>query len=667
MNIKTKNIKYKNWKYLLILLLISISIVFIWFRKGELIVGGEEGLWMFNAQRSINHFYSGWIDIGTGYLTSAYQPRIPILYLLLFLQKIFPVFLSQAIIFFLIIFAGLTGMFYLSKEFTGEKNKNAALVISIFYLLNSYTMTQVWNRLIYAGMFSWSFMPIALYFFSKWIKTRKFIFLVLFLVSSIFFSASFVTISFVFVIWVPILLLSVFKIWKERKNKKNLFYLLFNILIFGASWVLVNIWWIYPIFTTSSASLGNMTNLLESNIATLKGVSQYFTNDQIVLLRQSYFFSRGDGRDSFWFDFYHSPLAYIAGIIGLIMVLAGIFSSSKKVIKYKVFLVTLFIGSWFVVKGSNHPFGESFYKFLFSHWGFTMMFRNPYEKLGLIFLLPYSIFFGVGLNLITQKFKSIRLFLLSGLMILICGILVWPMWTGKVFTDRVRLKVPLYYEEANKIIDSDNIDARILVLPLIKGESAFYDWKYMGAVPTDFLFNKGLITRPISEANYFQSLYDGFQNKDTKTLHRLFGELNVGYLIISDDLEKGRNDVQNVDELSDFIKRDTDMIFFEKVNKLSIYKFQNDQIGGQIVAVGENIPNLTYKEINRTEYDVTIINADKPFNLILKNSFDEHWVASIKGEVLNNHNVAYDYANMWKVNRKGDYKIKIFLRIWPWQ
>lgn len=662
------NQKLKNWHFIFVLLAVALSVVYIWFRNGEFIGGGEEGIWMFNAQRSINHFLSGWIDIGTGYLTTAYHPRIPILFFLPILQKIFQPFLSQAIVYFLIIFSGMTGMFYLAKEFVGRKNRWVALVIALFYFLNPYSMTQIWNRLIYAGMFSWAFLPIAFYLSLRWVETKKFVYLALFLLSSILFSASFVTISFVFVIWIPILFYIIYKIWERRHDKHDVINISGSALLLGILWILVNVWWIYPFFSASSPSFDSLANLLETNMATLKGVSQYFTTDQIALLRQTYFFSRGDGRDSFWFDFYQSPTAYVLGILGLLAVIAGIYFAYKENIKYKNYLLILFIASWFVIKGTNPPFGETFYKFLFTYIPFIAMFRNPYEKLGLIFLLVYSIFLGLGVYAVALKFKKFKSLFIISFLALLCGYLVWPMWTGKVFTGRVRLKIPEYYQKMNAIINEDPSDSRIAVLPLIKGEAAFYNWGYMGAVPIDSFFDKPVVARPVTSVYpYHMELIDAFRNKDERAVKTFLEELNIGYVVLANDLEKGRNEVQDFDDLSNFLKNQSYLGFAGREGELSLYKVKSAEVGKQFVAVGKEPPELSYRKVGLSEYEITITNAQKGFGLIFKSTYDPSWVAKIDGERLRGHELAYGYANEWRLTRLGSYTIHIYLKLWPWQ
>lgn len=657
----------RNKHFLLVLVVISLILVFVWFRKGELIAGGEEGLWLFNPLRTFQLDSYGWTELGVGVSLPSFLPRTPLLFFDVLLTKFLPSWLTQAVLFFLIITSGLVGMFLLSKEFVGDKKEFAPLVISLFYLFNIYSETQIWNRFIYSGFLSWSYLPIALLLAIRWLKTRRVLYLFLFLISSFVYSAAFVTISFVFVIWIPIGLFTLYFLWEERKSFRELAMAGFQAFVLGAGWLIANVWWIYPYFKTSSGNVQQFFQISDTNMDILKGVSQFGKTGDVALLRQTYYFTGWDLRDSFWHDFYQNPISYLLGFFGLFLVITGIIFLFRKKYKYRNYILILFVLGWFLVKGSNPPLGYEFYKLLFSGLKFTMMFRNPYEKLGLIFLLSYSVMFGLGTYYVSKRFGRWKPLFVVSVLLLVCGILVWPMWTGDVYTDRVKLTIPQYYSQANKIIDSDPKDVRILFLPLIKGDVGFYKWKYMGGVPTEFLFDKPVINRPISSVYpYFQRLLDSFSRKDKKALGQLLKDLNVGYVIVAYDLEEGRNDVQNTKQLEEFLSSDSDVQFVMKIGELSIYKVGVQEMGGQILVSEKGGPSISYKRISPVKYEVSVVGAGKPYDLIFKSTFDSNWEARIDGEKIVNHTLVYDYANRWVVNKKGSYNIEIIFKIWPW-
>ncbi len=76
------------------------------------------------------------------------------------------------------------------------------------------------------------------------------------------------------------------------------------------------------------------------------------------------------------------------------------------------------------------------------------------------------------------------------------------------------------------------------------------------------------------------------------------------------------------------------------------------------------IPNINIRTINPGRYDVEIYNATTAFPLILSESYDKNWKASINGndsEQISekNHFITNGFANGWYVDRIGNYTITL--------
>lgn len=296
-----------------------------------------------------------------------------------------------------------------------------------------------------------------------------------------------------------------------------------------------------------------------------------------------------------------------------------------------------------------------------------MMFRNPYEKLGLLFLLPYSILFGVGLDVFSEKVGKMKLLVILPILFLVNGILVWPLWTGDVYSKSTKVNVPSYYQEANKFIDVNTDDSRVLILPLIDGESASYTWGYRGVVPMNFLFEKPVIAMPVSNIYpLFRKINIAFLNGDSDILYPLLEQLNVGSVVLVGDLNPGVYQEQG-DKLYNFLENDKKFTKLGKAGELVVYSFNSNRVGEQIVAEGNNVPTLEYSKINPARYRVKVTDAQEEYNLIFKSAYDDFWIARIGNDDLTEHALIYDYANKWKVYEKGSYEIEIFLKTWPWE
>lgn len=73
-------------------------------------------------------------------------------------------------------------------------------------------------------------------------------------------------------------------------------------------------------------------------------------------------------------------------------------------------------------------------------------------------------------------------------------------------------------------------------------------------------------------------------------------------------------------------------------------------------------PKISNERISAVEYIVNVENASKPFPIIFQEGFHKGWYAEIDGKIIpkENHTLVNGYANMWKIEKQGDYSIKIY-------
>jgi hypothetical protein len=76
-------------------------------------------------------------------------------------------------------------------------------------------------------------------------------------------------------------------------------------------------------------------------------------------------------------------------------------------------------------------------------------------------------------------------------------------------------------------------------------------------------------------------------------------------------------------------------------------------------------PVIVYWEINPTKYVIYVRNASKPFFLVFSETYHKDWVIYIDGQSIPEvyHFIANGYANVWYINKLGDYIIT--LEFWP--
>jgi len=654
-----------NTRVAFLFTIFAFVFVCIWFRDGQLIAAGEDGLWLYNPERTLKLFSNIWSAKGLGTISVFTLPRVPVLGVSAILSAVFSSWIILALIFWFLTFSGAFGMYLLAKEILSEKDRGIHIIAGLFYFLNLYSQSQIWRRFSSHLMFFWSLLPLFLYLWIRWINTGKIKWLILLVISTAIFSFSFSSPALVVTAFSTVGIWSIVKISYYLRNKKTreLFGLLSRLFLGLLSFIVINIWWIYPYFVLADTSMSGLSDW-ESNFNSLRGVSTYFPTKQIGLLRQSYLF--GPKQDIF--GFYSNPIIYAINVVVFLLFAWGVLVSRK--LKHWPYLAALAIVGWFVSKGTNPPFGYQIYKFMFSNIPQTMLFRNPYEKFGLVWLIPYSLFFSLGIYAMykskTTITKIVKVFLLVVSQIL----LVWPMWTGKLYPDDVHIVVPEYYQETNNFINNDVSHSRLLMLPMIAGDSVQYEWdggNYHGVEPSEYLFDKHSISK-ISRSNIhadekYNELRDKFL-KDEEYLD-ILKEMNVKYLILHHDYAEKIARSEEIVELERKLNGSKEIEFLIKIGKLSIFEFLGNSDPKYIIVNGSNTPNINYEKLSNSSYRVSVTESSEPYTLIFKEAFHNRWRAKISDKEVNKHFMVYDYANGWQVDREGSYTIDINFDVWP--
>ncbi len=683
--------------FLLTIIMVTV-IIFSWFSGGKIISNtNEEDLNIFHAQRTAERYSTFWNQLGTGFRVAFNMPSYPTFVFLGFLEsKNIPVFLTQAIFLGALMIVGVLSM-YMLISYGLKMNYQVSLVGSFFYLLNIFSMTQIWNRFIYNHIIVWAYLPVFILLWIKWISTGKFKWLLCFLLSSLIFSYAFSNPVFLSTFWIPAFIFILYKLWPERKNKKNIIYILVCSAVGLILWSAVNIWWLYPSLTLGSSWAAQNGETWQGDFDSLMGVSKYFHIWDVLLLRQSWYF----GTHMVWHDFYHNPLVILINISVFLLMLYGMMKSRG--FQYRSFFLILAFVGLFVSKGSNFPFGHTFFYLLFSNFPFTAALRNSYEKFGLVFLLPYSIFFAIGIYYFILRFKAKARYLYGTLIIFLSlGLLVYPMWNGDIFPPKYRLNVPAYYAEANEYLKSVSSN-RIFNIPFtMEIEYIRYKWGYVGVDPSENLLEFQIVSKmkvPIMK-NYYE-LIPKF--KDNKNLPRILGLLGVDHIILSKDLvypDPTLNHLQTIETLATasgvmkkreigeltIYKLDKDLVKpiiyttqLVKVNSLEdgFNKVLNDEIDTKISGFGYEdfsntvsdniIPKISYIKFANDHYKVSVQDAVKSFYLIFNNTYDNLWQAKIGKDIIQKHFIVNGFANGWLIDKRGSYDIDISFKVWPWQ
>lgn len=646
-------------KYILLIFFISLVATCLLYTGKGFFATGEEGIPLLNPQRTLSVYSSVWYETGTGYPLPVNLPRTTFFALAIILNHIFSDWIVQRIIFFLLIFTGQFSMFLLARRIVGKDNETA-VIAGLFYYFNLYVMSQIWQRFLYTDIFAWAYLPLFLLLVMLYFQKGSLRYLTLLLLSSLLFSDSFGQPALVLTFLVPFLIFIFLSYDLSHDEKKSVKKFFSRCAIFSISFIVVNFWWIYPYATLGSVSFSLVSDWRD-NIASLQGVSQYFPTFTLLLLRQDFLFGKG----STIYTFYSQSWVFILNILVVIIMFLGIIASRTKPF-WKYIFILLFIG-WFISKGSNPPLGLVFYATLFKMIPQTALLRNPYEKFGIVFVLAYTIFFAYGFSSLVKyfpaKFKKVCIIFI--VIFSMFGI-TFPLWNGSLYRPIV-IYPQSDYVRINNLLNKDKSDGRILVLPMIPGDSVHYYWMYRGLEPSEFLFDRPAISKTL-RAEYYDTAYMSLYNEFilNKNYNKTLADFNIRYLLLHNDQDSKASGASASAQVREHLRHNTKVKLIINTGSLSLYKFISE-IPSLFVVEGKVTPREFYKKIDNIHYKIYISNATIPYRLIFKETYNSRWNASIDNNIVATHALVYNYANEWNISRKGNYIINVVFRIYPWK
>jgi hypothetical protein len=573
--IKNKLIQKRDEYVFLALFLASSLLAFIWFRKGDIMGGGESGLVFYNLERFFDISRFSWTDLSLGNNVGIGTGAIPAFWLLSRLEIFhIPGYLIQALFFGSAFFISGVFIYFLIKELFPDLSLKYVVPGVFFYWFNPLSLANVWNRFLYNYMVFWAFLPMAFFLFVRGLNKKDYLYSFLISLGTVLFSFALTSFVFSILLWFLFICTLGFYLFAERGNFG--FYLKYFILTF-ISFTLLNFWWIGQlfsfVFSNGYSTVATAFFTSTGNLGTLTSLSQrlgQLTN--VLRFLHITFFTEGP----IWAKVFTFPLvAFFEFLItGIILWTIYRYRQMRNVL----FLGLLFLIIAFLTKGDERPFGEV-YRQAFSRFTPLQVFRNPFEKFG--FLLPL-----ISAPLFSFSLSKIRLRYLYPTVVFVVGI-VWgfPFWTGLVFTwtegvepkfsklISYEVEVPNYYKEANEWLNKQGNDFRFISLPL-GGEGMTYTWKkpYSGVELSSTLFDA-----PNVSFNTTIPLFDQVAGNLEKTvltkngLPGIASLLNVRYVVLRDDIDWKTRALRDPETIATSLDSNPDLKKNETFGDLTIY------------------------------------------------------------------------------------------------
>ncbi len=520
---------------LLILLSVSFILCLSWLRSGLIIGGAEERLSFYDPKRSSELYKYTW-DKNISGPTTAEVSRYPFFLFLGIINNLgITSNVLQMITFFLLVLISALVIFFLAKDLL-SLSPILSLISALFYILSPFMFSSIWHRYLVAMMFFMPLLPLSLYSFQRFINTKNMLMIPIFLGASFVFSPAFSLPSNILTLWIVVSVFVSGLILANIRKLKMIFFIIGWFILFFVFWLLTNSWWISSLSVQAGPEYSQYFSV-DDNLFVLRSISQQysFLNNITLgyprLLSQSY--------------------QIITGYLILLICLIGIFALKNN--KIKIFFVILLAVSYFVLNGSNGPLGQLF-EFLFSNINFLQVYRNPYEKFGIVLAFLYSFLFSLGILFVYKFSKWFSLTLLSVVFLIL---FILP-WTGQVFGDpgvNLYIRVPVEYEKVNKLLKTDTDEFRVLHIPMIPGGGLGYKWPnpYFGLTPSLHLFDKLSIDGSLSKKEpdlYRKALNEGLH---TGSIPQLLKFGNIKYLLLHKDLDFNYAGSESVNEVQKYL------------------------------------------------------------------------------------------------------------------
>ena len=547
---------------LLLIGLLSIT----WFRGNFLIKSGDSFFGLSpNYQLKIDSYMlypAGDVALPVPFTHALY----PYLSFMAFLNNIgASVIASEKILFYLLFTASGLSMYYLITVIFSRNEQKIliGLTAAILYMMNPFTLINIWGSGLTTIVFAYPLLPLSLALFIRGLNTKKFRYTFLLLIAWLIFSAAVANPAFALPIWIVLLSYLVFYVVLERKNKINLFYSLKFCVILLAGWLLLNLFWILPLLpylneTYSSAQLSGgyasifigtsvSTNILNS--LRLQGFWTFYSS----FLGNPYFL---------WASTYLTNPFFVAVSFAL-PILAFLPLLLKVKEKYVIYMTIVAVCGVFAIKQFNPPLG-SLNLWAIENVPYAGMFRDTYEKFGMIVAMSFAFLIGVSVFAIYSRLKKGLAFhnfashlrfkryvpvVFVVFFLLVMQLFMFPFWNGDVIyaggntQASGRIQVPTYYNEAGDWVNSQSGQFNLLYLPIYAGTFR-YVWngtRYGGSDAIDeYFFHENLILAMWDDSSSLgmaavESMLS--TNGSSDSFGKMLAFMDVKYIVVHDDFD----------------------------------------------------------------------------------------------------------------------------------
>lgn len=459
---------------------------------------------------------------------------------------------SEKLLYYFIFSLAGVSVYTLVDSLDLANKRLVGLTAALAYLFNFYPLFSFWSSLI-ALAFFYASAPLLLAFYIKLLATgKKRYFFGWLLVATFIFSPATVNPGYIIVLGFIHLLYLVFHnlFSSNKKTAKQSLGLSITLFIF---WLLFNVWWILPaISNITRAFIGSGAASAAGSVGILQDISLFTSFLNLFRFFGPWtFYSHLVGDPYFpWNEIYFSLFFIILSFLGPIIALLALLKKRKS--PYLLYFGFLFVSGLFLMKGVHQPF-EAINRFIVLKIPYFTVFRNSYEKFGVVALLGYSVLVGFGFGYLFQFLKRrlknsfFSALILLSLCFLMFGLYMWPFWTGDLIygggqiKPGARIRIPQFYYQAQEWLKTKKNEFRLLSLPHQDGVAYRWEHGYVGSDdPIMHLFQRPIITTFDPRDNlmrpYLELLFVIFQESNQQEQLYLAAISNIKYILVHHDL-----------------------------------------------------------------------------------------------------------------------------------
>jgi len=543
---------------LVFFVLIGLVMV-VWFRQGYFVYVWDT-TYPVNAAAYLGNFSNVWRSINsTGFSDANGLPFLPYFAVVYFLQNVvaLPLPVAETVLYYsLFVMSGMSMYIFAHRFLQGlldaKELRIISLVSGLFYTINLYTLYYIW-RIFTVEAFLVAFFPLVAFEVWKGLEKARtlgridVLGVVRIELLSLLILPAFTNPAFLLTGAGFLTLLVAYGLWQDPRHRRPLLRQAGFSTLALSFWALSNLWWILPQLANSGVVLARLgpdwldlqSNSIHStlqNVLRLQGMPPLYQQAHGVIV---YPFS----------SLYQSAPLFVAISVLIPIVSFASLTKSSPAGRRAIFIAIVSAVFLFAAEGLNPPFGPIF-GWLYGHVSFMVAFRDPYQKIGWIIPVTYSILFSLGTLRIYRLVKVyrignhvkitrlVRLLVPTTLVVLVIGVYCWPFFTGDIVLPGATVAIPSYYYSANSYLDSKSGTFRILSLPLDQVlQGSVWDHGYVGNDLLRATTGNEVISTFTPDQNVTDLLNNAMTLLQQNNTHvtNILGVLNVKYVVIRHD------------------------------------------------------------------------------------------------------------------------------------